>query len=89
MGAGRKTHLFHRLFEVAGGFRVELAMLADLARSHRGVGGMAAAAEALMLDLPRGNHPRTDDRGRLADVGVRREFAEIHQRHLHMEVNSI
>ncbi len=28
MGAGRKTHLLHRLFEVAGGFRVELAMLA-------------------------------------------------------------
>ena len=57
--------------KVAGRFRIELAMLAGLARGHRRVGGMPTSAEALVLDLPRSDHPLTDNLRRLADICVR------------------
>jgi len=52
VGAGGEVHLFHGLFEVAGGFGVEGAVFADLFRAHGGVGGDAVAGcEAEALDV--------------------------------------
>lgn len=41
VGTCGETHFLHGALEVAGTFRIQLAMLADLAGRHGGVGGMA------------------------------------------------
>jgi alpha-L-rhamnosidase len=40
MRAGGEIHFLHRVFEVAGGLRVDLAVHFHLPRAHRGVGGV-------------------------------------------------
>lgn len=45
VGAGGEIHLFHRLFDIAAIFSVELAPLTHLLRSHRGVGGKLSGLE--------------------------------------------
>ena len=51
VGAGREVHLLHGVFEVAFAFRIELAAFADLASSHRGIGGELGGFKTLHLDF--------------------------------------
>lgn len=89
VSAGGETHFLHGVFEIAGTFRIQLAILAGLAGRHGGVGGVFRLFEPLLLDLSGREHAFANDGRRLAGRGVGREFPEIHQRHLAVDVDPI
>jgi hypothetical protein len=89
MGTGRESHFLYGMFQVAGGFGVDLTVQFHLAWVHRGIRGVRGLAEARLLDAACFDHPPADEFGFLAAGGVMRKFAEIIQRHLAVDVDPI
>ena len=56
-----EIHFLHRVFQVAAGFGVELAVLSHLTRTHGGVGRVGRFPKTLQLDTMR-RRPRPTSR---------------------------
>ena len=77
------------MFEVAARFGIELAAVAHLLRSHRGVRGELGGLETGDLDPAGRGDAFADHGGGLACDLVGGEFLEIHERHLDMDVDPV
>ncbi len=86
---GGEVHFRHGVFEVAFAFRIELAMIADLARAHRGVGGEFFGFKALDLNGTRLGDSFADGGRRFASDDIGCEIFEIHQGNFDVDIDPI
>jgi hypothetical protein len=63
--------------------------LSDFAGTYGGVRRIGRFPESLKLNLTRCDHPLPDGFGRLTDIRVGRQFAEIHQWNFHVQIDAI
>ncbi len=80
MSAGGKVHFLHRVGKEPGTFFVQLAVLADLPRTHRRIGEMRCFSKPVSLSLPRGDDSFADGGGCFTGESLRGKLAEIDQR---------
>jgi hypothetical protein len=89
VGAGGKINLLHRVFKVAGDFRIELAVGLHLAWAHRRVGGVGGFPEAFGPDFPSGGDAGADGGRRFTASTVGGKLADVDGRNLDVEVDPV
>src|ERR1700691_5857010 len=88
VGPRAQREAVDRELEQALARRLDLAMLAQLARAHLRVAEKRRLAEALDLQAARAVDPRADRRRALALVAIG-QLLVAHRRHLDMDIDSI